>query len=414
MIWFVLKRIPLLIVIVVSGLLMANCTMLGLNYASLETENKPAPSPILDVDLVRSDPSQIRAVFEEELYGPWPENLPVSAALPRMINDTYLEGRGTLQEIMVTIGEGVTARTFPVVLALPNAAIDTAVPLIISQTFAGNCSVFPGAAVSNRDGSVCVGDEMSGMYGAIATGIFGTYIAKAPIERYFDAGMGYASFEGSGFVEDRSEAAAEIMAALSPGPKPTSALMAWGYAFHGVAGVLAEDERIKAETITAMGHSRYGKSALIAAAWSQHIHGAITHQSGFAGAASSRSPSGERLDRMSASYPHWVRPGLAVDLEAGWQPTYDQHYLLALAAPKPIFLGNGRRDVWSGPNSTYRNAEAADAAYEALGVGGLPETGGMQAFDPSAEISYWLRPGGHSVVSEDIDAFIAFMTAHFG
>lgn len=413
MIWFVLKRIPLLVVLLACGLLMVNCTMLGLNYASLETDNKPAPSPILDVDLVTTNPAQVRAALEEELYGPWPESLPVAAGELRMIDDGFLDGRGTLQEMMVTIGAGVTARTFPVVLALPNGATDAPVPLIISQAFASNCSVFPGIAVSDRSGAICDGDEMGGMLGKVATGIFGTYIAKAPIERYFDAGLGYASFEGSGFVMDRKDEALTIMAGLNPGPQPTSALMAWTYAYHGVAGVLVDDARIKPEAIAAMGHSRYGKAALMSVAWSPQINAAIAHQSGFAGAASSRSPSGERLDRMAASYPHWVRPGLAQDLEGGWQLTYDQHYLLALAAPQPIFLGNGRRDVWSGPNSTYRNAEAADAAYEALGVGGLPETGGMQAFDPSADISYWLRPGGHSVVSEDIDAFIAFMTAHF-
>ena len=116
---------------------------------------------------------------------------------------------------------------------------------------------------------------------------------------------------------------------------------------------------------------------------------------------------------MAKSYPHWLRPDLATDLEAGVQLTLDQHFLLALAAPKPIFLGNGRRDVWSDPNSSYRLAQAADLIYEARGVEGLPDGGNMQDFDPGAEISYWLRVGGHSVVSEDIDAFTAFMNAHF-
>ena len=117
---------------------------------------------------------------------------------------------------------------------------------------------------------------------------------------------------------------------------------------------------------------------------------------------------------MAKSYPHWLRPGLGEDLEAGMELTLDQHFLLALSAPKPIFLGNGRRDVWSDPNSSFILAEAADRVYEASGAGGLGDAAKMRDFDPSAEISYWLRPGGHSVVSEDIDAFTAFMTAHFG
>ena len=55
----------------------------------------------------------------------------------------YLDGRGTLEEVTVTIGEGETARTFPIIIAIPNQASSAPVPLVISQTFSDNCSVFP-------------------------------------------------------------------------------------------------------------------------------------------------------------------------------------------------------------------------------------------------------------------------------
>lgn len=391
---------------------LANCTMLGLNYSSLETGNKPTPSPTIAADF---DPASVRTTFEDELYGPWPENLPVTASNWRMVDANYLDGRGTLEEVMVTIGAGESARTFPVVIALPQAS-DHPVPLVLSQTFAGNCSVFPDLAVSRSIDTICDGSEMSGFLGTlfriVGPQVFGTYIAYAPVERYLDAGLGYASFDGSSFVPDRNTAAQPAMSALSPGPHPTSTLMAWAYGYHGVADTLASDTRIRADAVAAAGHSRYGKSALIAAAWSDTISAAISHQSGFAGAASSRSPTGETLSRMAKTYPHWLRPGLHEDLDTGTDLTLDQHFLLALAAPKPLFLGNGRRDVWSDPNSTYRIAAAADKTYEARGVGGLPDSD-MRSFDPSAEISFWLRTGGHSVVLEDIDAFIGFMDAHF-
>ena len=116
---------------------------------------------------------------------------------------------------------------------------------------------------------------------------------------------------------------------------------------------------------------------------------------------------------MANSYPHWVRPGLGEELENGLDLTLDQHFLLALSAPKPIFLGNGRRDVWSDPNSSFVLAQGADPVYEATGSDGLPDGAGLRDFDPAADISYWLRVGGHSVVSEDIDAFTRFMNAHF-
>ncbi len=410
MIWQTVKWAMRLVLfgIVLGG--MSACTMLGLNYASLETDNKPVPRPALTLPF---DPIATRATLEAELYGPWPAGLPISASEPRMIDDNYLGGRGTLEEITLTVGDGDGARNFPVVIAIPNQAREHPVPLIVSQTFADNCSVFPNDPVTEFGGEVCDGTNMTGVYGFIGTNIFGTYIAYAPIDRYFDAGLAYASFPGWSFVPDSDPAAQSVMAGLAPGPQPTSALMAWGFGYHAAASVFGEDPRIREDAIAALGHSRYGKSALIASGWSDRIAAAIAHQSGFGGGSSSRSKTGETLARMAREYPHWLRPGLADDLANGTDLTLDQHFLLALSAPKPIFLGNGRRDVWSDPNSSFVLAQAADQVYEALGSDGLPTAARMRDFDPSADISYWLRVGGHSVVSEDIDAFTAFMRAHF-
>ncbi len=405
-----LKWIFRLIFAGITIAMMSSCTMLGLNYASLNTDNKPEPSPALALPF---DDVETRATLENELYGPWPANLPVSVSDARVIDDNYLGGRGTLEEVDLTIGEGDGARTFPVVIAYPNKARSTPVPLIISQTFSDNCSVFPEDPVTEFGGEICDGSNMTGAIGFIATNIFGTYIAYAPIDRYFDAGLAYASFSGWSFVPDTNGSAQTVMADLGPGPLPTSALMSWAYGFHAAAGVFGSDPRIQADSIVALGHSRYGKAALIASGWSNRIAAALAHQSGFGGGSSSRSTTGETLVRMAKSYPHWLRPDLGTELEEGLILTLDQHYLLALSAPKPILLGNGRRDVWSDPNSSFVLAKAADAIYEARGSDGLSDTENMRAFDPGATISYWLRAGGHSVVSEDIDAFTAFMSAHF-
>ncbi len=412
MILKIFKWVGLVLIFAITALIMSSCTMLGLNYASLETANKPAPGPALDAAGFAGMAPDIRKTFEEQLYGPWPANLPIRAGAWRMVDSDYLGGAGTLQEVPITVGSGEGARTFHLAVALPKRASNRPVPILIGQTFSDNCSVFPDAALTAPEGSLCDGSRMTGLGGFMVTRIFGTYIARVPMQRYFDAGLGYANFHGSELVPDSKAGGPPVLAALSPGPVPTGTLMAWAYGFHAAALVLETDPRIRKDATIPVGHSRYGKAGLIAAAWADNIDGAVAHQSGFAGAASSRSPTGERLDRMAKTYPHWLAPVLQEHLDDPDWLTYDQHYLLALAAPKPLFLGNGRRDVWSDPNSTWRNAQAADVIYEALGVSGLPETN-MQDFQPGAELSYYLRPGGHSVVSEDIDAFIAFMRAHF-
>ncbi|MEZ5954951.1 MAG: hypothetical protein R3C13_11685 [Hyphomonas sp.] len=411
--WF-LARLPLLVLIFVVALMMSSCTMLGMNYASLEVDNKPAAIPPIDVSALNNpdgrERNRLMHTFEEVLYGPWPYNMPVSFGDWTMIDPEYLDGRGTLEEVAITIGSGEGARTFHMVTAFPNAA--GPVPVVISQTFADTCSVFPDEPVTDADGNICDGGMMDGFPGWVATQIFGTYIALAPVERYFDAGLAYASFYASDFIPDRKEAGPAAMAQLGGPINPTSALMAWAYSFSAATDVLDADPRIDPKKVAVMGHSRHGKSALIAAAWDRRIGAVVAHQAGFAGASLSRSHTGERLDRMARTYPHWLAPEVQDWLDKLDEIPVDQHELLALVAPTPVLLGNGRRDVWSDPNSSFRAAEAASPVYEADGVAGLTSSD-MRAFDPSAGLAWWLRPGGHSLVSKDIDAFISFLDAHF-
>lgn len=411
--WFLL-RVPLLLLIMLMALVMSSCTMLGMNYASLETANKPAPRPSLDAQAILHDPAVragIKAQFEDVLYGPWPAGLPVSWGERRIVDANLLDGRARLEEIPITVGTGEGARTFSLVLAIP--AGNGPFPVIISETFSDNCAAFPESPVTAPDGSLCEGSSMAGTTGYIATQIFGTYIAEVPVERYIDAGLAYASFYGSDFVPDSRKNGPPVMAALGGPIAPTSTLMAWAYGFSAVIDALETDPRIDTSAETVFGHSRYGKAALIAGVWDPRIDAVIAHQAGFAGASLSRSDTGEGLKRMGEAYPHWLAPQAQNWLDRLDELPVDQHQLLALLAPTPVLLGNGRRDVWSDPNSSYRAAMAASQVYEAAGAVGLPPQS-LKYSSLKSDLAWWLRPGGHSIVSEDIDTFIAFVTAHAG
>ena len=116
---------------------------------------------------------------------------------------------------------------------------------------------------------------------------------------------------------------------------------------------------------------------------------------------------------MVKSYPHWFAPALQAYADTPEALPIDQHQLLALAAPTPLLIGNGRRDVWSDPNSTYENAFLADPVWELYGGGGLDQDG-LRAFNPAAELSFSMTGGSHGTTPEDIKAFFAFIDAHFG
>ena len=391
----------------------SSCTMLGLNYASLDTDNKPAATPPIDVSALLSDPAErlrLKGLLQETLYGAWPEDLPVSFSDWRVIVPDYLEGRGTLEEIDITIGAGEGARTFQLVAAFPHVA--ASVPVVISQTFGSNCATFPEQPVTSLDGDPCTVRDFGKFASMVVSAIFGEYIAEAPVDLYFDAGFAYASFHASDFVPDDEDEAGPAIAALGGDPNPGSTLMAWAYAFSAAVTAMEMDDRVDASRTAILGHSRHGKAALLAAAWDTRVDAVIAHQSGFAGAALSRSPSGERLDRMVKSYPHWLAPTAQAYADDPFLLPFDQHHLLALIAPRPLFLGTARRDVWADPNSSYRAAIAASEVWKAYGETGLKDD--ITHFDPNADIAWFLRPGGHSIVDDDIEAFLAFLTAHLG
>lgn len=398
----------------VTVLSLAACVQLGLQRASLETGtsyNLP-PLEAASLDEWATEKTRLRDAFAEHVYGPWPDGLAITLGDTRVVDDDYLDGLGVLEETVITFGRGGGARTFHLAVAYPNMETDQPIPIIIGQTFSKNCWVFQSTALTDRDGGPCTSTRMGGAVGWLARQAVGRYFSSAPIDTYFQHGYAYANMSSAEIVPDDAADAEVVMAKLraSEGIKSTSALSLWAYGWTAAINQLERDARIDMEKVAVFGWSRQAKAALVAAAWEPRISAIISHQSGFGGAALSRSMTGERLDRVVKSYPHWFDPGLAAYADQPETLPVDQHQLLALIAPRPILLSNGRRDVWSDPNSTFVSARAADAVYELYGVVGLDQTD-MQSFSPAAELSFHMTPGGHGVTPEDVDAFIAFLNA---
>ena len=403
-----------------SLFLLISCTQLGLRYASLNTTApEQAATPTITAtnlaDWEAGKPA-LRAQFAEHVFGSWPEGLAVTFGKTRIVDPDYLDGRGTLEETEIQLGTGPGARRFTLAVAYPNMPQGAGpTPLVIGQTFSDNCRTFRSSALTDRRGQPCESIKMEGFGGWAAVQILGRYIARAPIEQYFDRGIAYANFYAGQIVPDRPAPAARVMEGLrqEPGITASSALSFWGYGYSAAIDLLQNDRRINTDRIGIWGHSRHAKSALVAGAWDERIKLILAHQSGFGGSALSRSKVGERIDRVAGTYPHWFAPEFQAFAKAPQTLPVDQHQLLALLAPRPVFLGNGRRDVWSDPNSTYRAAQAADRIYDLYGRAGLDQDG-LKDFNPAAELGFHMRAGAHGITPEDITALFEFLDAHWG
>jgi hypothetical protein len=412
-----------LILVAALHLGLAACTPLGLNTASANLTLQEAASPDVlgafggdPAVLTAQDWTQRRApilrkAFEDHVYGPAPFELKATE-LGRRVVDTNYEGEGVLEEIDVRIGEGPDAPTFRIALALPkDASAGHPAPLLINENFCGNAGTMASTALS--DGG-CMNE---GFEASLIRLIFGKYIIEGPNALILDRGYAYATLSARPFAADDAAVAnaqLEQLGRLLPESRaPEGVIAVWAAAYGWALDVLEKDPRIDAKRTAIWGHSRQGKAALLAAAFDPRVDAAIVMQAGKGGSTLTRSYAGETVKQITRSYPHWFAPAYAAYSDNEAASPIDQHELIALAAPRPVLLGNGWKDVWSDPNGSFRAALGADPVYKLMGAKGLTQSG-MQDDVTKGEIDFFIRSGGHGVRVDDWDYMLDWLDRWFG
>ncbi|MEM9838770.1 MAG: alpha/beta hydrolase [Pseudomonadota bacterium] len=359
--------------------------------------------------------STVAEALQKDVYGMLPAERDVSVRAHRVIDTAALNGQAIYEEYDLVftpifsgevepIGRGATLAVLRPAGSAANA------PVIMTETFCPRWAALPHPQATKPAGTEDAG-EMPGF----VSYLFGRYICTPPLETIIARGYALAVIASTDVVPDRGEAGLAALGQLASGfddqDTRWGAIAAWGWVFSGMADVLLAEDHFSDSPLIAYGHSRYGKAALVAGAFDERIDAVIAHQSGTGGASLNRRKVGESVKAITKSYPHWFAANYARYAGREDAMAVDQHHLLALIAPRPVLLGNARRDVWSDPNGAFKAAQGADPVYELYGRQGLA-TARLDDFDPEADLSFWLRPGTHGVVEEDWPAFLQFLDAH--
>lgn len=411
---------------VVTAAALSGCVQATIAWTDMSPRG-PAASPPLVYDSVAAWEAEgapaARESLQKEVYGFFPEVSQSSILERRVVNADAFNGKGVIEEYRIAASAAFGGKAVPVTdaegrdgfildIVIPKSARGPA-PVILMETFCPRWDTIPDPGVS---GAPAADEKGGGMMESVATYVFGRYICTPPVETILDAGYAIASIFPGEIVPDRGEEGLAALSRLSEGHADDEtrwgAIAAWAWTFSRAIDVLEQDERLDERAMIVWGHSRYAKAALVAAAFDSRIDGVIAHQSGTGGASLNHRKPGESVKSITRNYPHWFARTYAAYTDDA-APGFDQHQLLALIAPRPVFLGNARRDVWSDPNGAFRAAIGADPVYELYGARGLDQTR-LKPYDPAADIAFWIRPGTHGVVKEDWPAFLEFLDAHFG
>ena len=238
-----------------------------------------------------------------------------------------------------------------------------------------------------------------------------------PVAEILKRGYALATFYRGDIDPDRADGFASSTRALYPdlqqGDDNFSTIGAWAWALTRALDYLETDRRIDAKRVAAFGWSRLGKAALWAGATDERFAMVLSNESGAGGAKLFRRGIGENIRRLNTVFPHWYCRNFRKYNDLDTTLPFDQHMVIALHAPRPVYIASAEQDRGADPEGEFVAAKAAEPVYRLLGKEGLPVENWPPVNQPvSGQIGYHVRTGGHDVTDFDWAQYLQFADRH--
>lgn len=368
---------------------------------------------------------EILQLFAEQVYGRTPDD-PFQVEYVDLEEDgTALDGTATRKQVRMRFSTRIGSLVAELLLYLPNQVTEPK-PVFVGLNFRGNHTVSTDPAIwlpaSDPDNRFERGNRAN----------------RWPVEEIIARGYGLATLYYNDIdPDDRGDDHQNGIHRLfclngqsRPAPDEWGAIGAWAWGLSRVLDFLLTDSDIDPGRIAVMGHSRLGKTSLWAGARDERFALVVSNNSGTVGASLSRregepdvacpdpiviNACKEPLRFVSGAFPHWFADNFDQYRDNPSQIPVDQHQLIALMAPRPVYIASAEEDTWADPLGEFEGGLYASPVYELLGEEGM----GVHEQPPintpvQSIIGYHIRDGVHDVTLYDWQRYMDFADIHLG
>ena len=338
---------------------------------------------------------ELLELFETQMYGKAPGRIEGTAC--KIVEEgPALDGKALRRQVRISF----TKNKYVTVLMYLPADAEGPVPAFMGMNFDGNATVAPDPAILRPT------PEHAKAYGVYKKKGRGSRASRWPLEDIVGRGYAFVTFHTSDIDPDFDDGFRNGVTSLIyrkgqdfPEPDQWGTLSAWAWGMSRVLDYLETDPSVDASRVAAIGHSRLGKTALLAAARDGRFAMAISNDSGCGGAALSRRRYGETIRFITGNFPHWFCGNFFQYVDNEEALPFDQHEFLALIAPRPLYVASAEDDSWSDPVGERIAFQEAQKVYDFLGLDrDLTE--------------YHIREGAHGLTREDWLHYLDFADKH--
>ena len=349
--------------------------------------------------------------FESKVYGRVPGKLDeVSFKVVEQAKNV-LNGRAKRKQVEIVLTKNERSLRFTILIYLPKDKSKT--PLFLGYNFYGNHTITNDPEVivteawsSNNDAFGITDNTPSEKSRSVRA-------HRWAIEKILNAGYGLATIYYGEVDPDKNDFSDGLHALFysSDQQKPKTdewgSIAAWAFGLSRAMDYLETDIHVDASKVVVFGHSRLGKAALWTGATDERFAAVISNNSGCGGAALSKRKFGETIGRINQSFPHWFCDNFEQFNEHEDDLLVDQHQLLALVAPRPLYIASAEEDQWADPKGEFLSAYYTTPVYTLFGKEGITSKEMPEVNHPIQNtIAYHIRTGKHDVTDYDWEQYI--------